>query len=355
MATVIAKTPPQNANTASGTYLDDNLFDTLIWQHGRTVIHESAIQCPCKSTTSNQQSTCRNCAGTGWVFINKKETRMVITKVNAVTEFRDWSEKVRGMINISAIEDEKISYMDRITLLDGNSIFNEVLHFQIQDGVMFSYTVYNIKSILYCAMYVDNNNAFTRLELGIHYSIENNVVRIIDNGIKTIFTDNPELGLTIKYYHAPQYHILEMGRETMQSWRKHPGKELESLPVSATAQRAHYIADMQNLTADRIIDNSFVPDGSVTKETILIGDNSNDGGGQSVLIINTVNLITLPTVVYSFTNQTVINITHNFGRYPDVSIFDINGKQIQAKVENISTTVVRITANNSISGKVILQ
>ena len=38
-------------------------FDTLIRQKGRDVILETALQCPCKSESTNQQSNCRNCDG----------------------------------------------------------------------------------------------------------------------------------------------------------------------------------------------------------------------------------------------------------------------------------------------------
>ena len=66
-------------------------FDTLIHQKGRDVLLETALQCPCKSPSTNQQSDCKNCGGTGWIFVNPRETRMVLTAINAVTEFRPWS------------------------------------------------------------------------------------------------------------------------------------------------------------------------------------------------------------------------------------------------------------------------
>lgn len=348
--TVIVQTPPQGASTAAGAFLNDNAFDTLIWQHGRRVIHETALQCPCKSEASNQLSSCKNCGGTGYAYINAKETRMVVTKVNAVTEFRDWSDKIRGMINISCIENEQVSFMDRITLLDGNAIFNEVIHFKKKSTTTFAFTAYNVKKVLYCARYVDDENPYQRLTLGVHYSVENNIVRILDAGI----ADIEDLALTIRYYHAPQYHIMEMARETMQSWRKHPGKELESLPVSAIAQRAHYIAGAKNLNGDNMIDNSFESACEV-RHVVQVCDSSNDGAGQIVIFVNTVNVTVLPTIEYSFTNQTVVTAIHNFGRLPDVSIYDNNNKQMRGQIEHLSNTAVRVTFNRSKTGKLVIQ
>ncbi len=348
--TVILKTPPTEAANAPGAYLDDKAFDALIWQHGREVIHETALRCPCKSDESNQLSTCKNCGGTGWTFINPKQTRFVVTKVNAITEFKDWSDKIRGMINFSCIEDEQVSYMDRITLLAGNAIHNEVIHFKKQDGVTFAYCAYNIKKVLYCARFVNDTTAYQRLTLGVHYSIENNIVRIIDSGIAAI----EDLSITIRYYYAPQYHVMEMVRETIQSWRRHPGKELQSLPVSGVAQRAHYIVGMKNITSDNIIDNSFESPCEVRANVVVDGCGGS-GTGQFVLIINTVNQISLPTITYTFTNQSELNIIHNFGRTPDVSIKNDQGKLVRGQVTFPSNTTVNIKFNRAISGEVILQ
>jgi hypothetical protein len=69
------------------------------------------------------------------------------------------------------------------------------------------------------------------------------------------------MSLTIRYVHAPQYYVLDMGREVMNSFVQIRGEESNvSLPVSAVGRRSHYILDAEKFGGGRIIDNSFLAD-----------------------------------------------------------------------------------------------
>lgn len=232
-------------------------FDSLIHQKGRDVIFEKALQCPCKSKSANQQSGCRNCGGSGWVFINPKRTRMILTSIEAVTEYRPWSEELRGTVNITSHVEDELSIMDRITALDGESIHNEVLFFdEIESGEVFSYSTYNIKEVLYIAMFQGINSPLLRLVEGVDYTIRDNVINLLKQDLP--FADPSENNITIKYKHAPQFHVIEMKRDTMQtfSW-DFQGEKVQQMPVSAIGRRSHYQLSAQNLEKNRLINNSF--------------------------------------------------------------------------------------------------
>lgn len=233
-------------------------FDTLIYQKGRDVIYETALQCPCKSESTNQSSGCKNCGGTGWVFINPIETRMVLQGIDMVNEYRPWSEELRGVVNITAHSEINLSHMDRITALDGESIHNEILFLKKKGSEVFTYTVYNIKEILYIALFVSDNAPLKRLKEGVDYTIERNIVRLITDELP--FENIKNNSLTIRYKHAPQFHIIEMKRDTIQSFIWNSGEKLQHLPVSAIGRRAHYQLKMENLSNNRLIDNSFKED-----------------------------------------------------------------------------------------------
>jgi len=57
---------------------------------------------------------------------------------------------------------------------------------------------------------------------------------------------------------------------------------------------------------------------------------------------------------YPFTNQSTITITHNFGKFPAVTILDLEDEEIMADVDHLSVNQCVITFNSEVSGKVIL-
>lgn len=232
-----------------------NDFDTLVYQKGRDVLYEKALQCPCKSKATNQQSNCKNCGGTGWVFVNPKKTRMVVTGVAITTDYKAWSEESRGMINITANESEQLTFMDRITLLDGNAIFNEVLHFKkTSNNIVFAFSAYHIKQILYAGLFISTSSGIQRLDKS-QITIEDNIVKLNPSIVPNTLN---EVSITLRYIHAPTYYIVEMKRETMQTFKYQIGNELiQHMPLSAMGRRAHYVLTAPNLQGDRLIDNSY--------------------------------------------------------------------------------------------------
>lgn len=245
----------QNVQPELGNRADFNKpdFDTLIYQKGQPCIVEQAIQCPCKSASSNQQSNCKNCGGTGWIFINPRETRMVLQGMDAAQKYVGWSEELRGMVRVSADEAEHLTWMDRITDLTGISRHQEVLFVKQVNTTKFSYAAYRIHCIDYIAKFVGVGEALVRLVEGTDYTFT--------AGNYSIIWLTPIAGdaVTVRYTHNPTYHVQEMKRETMQSFKMTgEGEKNQDLPVSAYAKRAHYILDMQNLAGDRLLSNSYV-------------------------------------------------------------------------------------------------
>jgi len=236
-------------------------FDDLIEQKGSDVLLETALNCPCKSKSTNQQSNCKNCGGTGWVFINPRQVRMVLTAINSVTEFRPWSEELRGTVNITSHEQDDLSEMDRITALKGKSIHSEVLYLKHldedpQNEVIFTYSTYNIKTIDYIALFISVDQPLWRLKETDDYTFVNNAITF-NPDIELPFEDIENNNITIRYKHAPQFHVIEMKRDTMQSYKWTNQEVNQDMPVSAIARRAHYQLRAQNLAGDRLIDNSF--------------------------------------------------------------------------------------------------
>lgn len=246
-------------NTPSGSRSDFNRteYEQLIYDKGRRVIRETSIQCSCKDRKSNSQSDCKNCGSTGWIFINPIETRMVIQKMAAKVEYlqNGSSITVTGDIQISANDTEELAEMDRLTVLDSKAIFTEVLFIKTKGVVKFAYTAYNIKEMVYVGLFKGVDQPLQRLQIAVDYTIERNIIKLINPLIVPV---QGEISLSVRYIHAPQYHITDMKRESMETFNLEKGGEaLKHLPVSGTARRAHYILTANNLLGDRLIDNSF--------------------------------------------------------------------------------------------------
>ena len=238
--------------------LDKDDFERIISQKGRSVIFEKALECPCKSRSSNHQSNCKNCGGSGWIFINPKRTRMIITGLAIVSDVKAWSEESRGTVNISCSDTENLTYMDKLTIEDGNAIYQEVVSLKRSGGDVFAFTAYPIKSLLYSGLFVDVNTPLTKLQnsdITIDTANFNSTLIKLD---PDLVTGNNDISITLRYKHAPIYHVLEMRRETMQSFTfEFLNEKNQNFPLSAIGRRAHYMTKQIALNGDTLLDNSF--------------------------------------------------------------------------------------------------
>lgn len=229
-------------------------FEILVQQKGREVVLEKAIQCSCKSKSTNQQSNCKNCGGTGWIFINPKTTRMILKGMKITPNYKAWSEEIIGDLNVTASDTEQLTYMDRLTLNDGRAIYNEVLFFRVNGADTFAFTAYNIKEIDYIGYFKGVDQPLQRLVAGTDYTFDKNIIKIINPGIIPV---QDLISVSIRYIHAPTYLMIDMQRESMESFEFTDKERLIHLPISGTARRSHYILTAPNLNGDRLLNNNY--------------------------------------------------------------------------------------------------
>lgn len=234
-------------------------FTKLLSEKGRVVIFEKALVCPCKAASSNQLSSCQNCGGTGFVFVNPTELRMILSGVKLNPQQAPWSNEWNGTVNITANPEVELSFMDRITLTDAESILSEVLPIKKKDDTWFTRFTYLPKSIDYIGLFVDSDVKLTKLTAGIDYTIDNNYLTLINEDLIPENTESGDLSVTIRYKHSPVYYVREMLRETMQSFElKLSNEELIHLPISALGQKAHYVLkDKVSLSGATLLDNNY--------------------------------------------------------------------------------------------------
>ncbi len=271
---VIQQSAPINTDQKPKVRLDLSEFESLIWQHGYNCLHDKIMKCPCQiqnnipnsdegSNTPSiipdafgqhyNNSLCRNCNGTGYIFINRVKTKIVLQGMNLDTRYKEWSEERTGIVKVTCLERDRISFMDRIINLDSESNYNETLTFQDHKGEMFNYLVYEPTKVLVAFLYIDNVTKLKLLIEGVDFSIDQN---------KFILKKCPprmelrNLKVSIKYKHHPVFHIIDMLRDVMSQESKDKNEGIVSkFPIHSIARRAHYILDMENYNQDLIINN----------------------------------------------------------------------------------------------------
>lgn len=254
---VTTSIPPNLIGQADVQFRGDD-FDALVYSKGYAVIHEAAVPCPCKSQSNGSPlSNCQNCYGTGWVLFNPNKTRMVLQSLNLRTKYNEWSKDNIGTVTITSRNVDKISYMDRLTVEDSNSLFSQILYPKVYSNTLFAFTIYDILSIEELFLFREPNLPLERLSLETDYSFEKNKIILNDS-----FRDIENLTISVRYHHNLQYHVLELTKETRRSYISNAdtkGKDQSIvLPFSGIARLSHYVLDSSNFEGNNIIDNSYL-------------------------------------------------------------------------------------------------
>lgn len=256
--TVIEKTISNDRNL--GTDFNKPLIDGTVQDKGYQVIHEKAYICPCKSKESDHRNTCKNCGGTGWIFANPTRTRMIITGIMSDDKMkegalRDWGMMDMGNVKVTADDSDKLTYMDKIVNLDATAEHNQVLYpvFNDAEDQLFVFTKYDIKGIDFVGLFEAEGTKVKRLVEITDFTYHDNIL-VLNSSYHNLV----DPCITIRYIHNPTYHIIDIMRESMTSYKDNGNTKIV-LPVHAVAKRAHLITDVENFDGDRLLDNSWKP------------------------------------------------------------------------------------------------
>lgn len=252
-------------------------FEGAIAGKGINIIHEKMYLCSCKSKESDHLNTCRNCGGSGLIFANPTKTKMIVTGISKDSVYkeaalREWGMIDTGSVKITAYPFDKLSFMDKIVVLDATAEHNEILYLRVADNSFnsqdsdndnqwFAFTKYDIKDVDYVALFQGVDSKLKRLIEGTDYVVGDNIIKL---DMKYNSLVNPVL--TIRYIHNPTYHVVDIPRESMTSYANQ-GKTRLILPILALGKRAHLIKDVENFDGNRLFDNSWLPSTCEDQET----------------------------------------------------------------------------------------
>lgn len=246
----INRTPPPLGGSAK-VALKKTDFDSKVWLYGNDVFIDKAIRCPCRTKSNNQAlSSCKNCGGSGYVYLNRYRTKVVMQSMNLGTQFKEWSEEKLGTVKITARNEEELAFMDRITLLDGLNIHNETVHPFIIDSAVKARLDYPPIEIEEISVFVESNEKLRRLIYETDYTIEDNIL-----SLSAEFFSWRDLTVSLRYKYYPTFHVLDLPRGTIQS--DSIAGAAAKFPIHAIGRRAHYVIDEQNIDKDFLLDNSY--------------------------------------------------------------------------------------------------
>ena len=226
-------------------------FDVLVDNKGYDVIWERAIPCPCSKKTAAHLSTCKNCLGSGWVFINPLQIKAVASSINKSTKFKEWGIELLGTASFTVKSQYHLNFMDKITMVNSQSPHSElkiVKRFRNKFIVDLTYPALSIVEVF---KFEHPEEPLVLLSSEC-YSINKNFIEFF-NGV------NADDCISITYMHRVQYNIIDLNHDVRNTIiLDNKSREADvNLPISAIGRRVHNVIDNYNFTGDNIIDNSY--------------------------------------------------------------------------------------------------
>ena len=264
---VAFQTPP--ASTSPRVGWDVDRFETLIQTQGYDAFIDRAFRCPCADKTSGQAlSTCKNCLGRGWFFVDRTETRLIAQRMDSKKQYAEWSEVNRGTASITTRGIDKLGFMDRIILTQLEEYFSEIIRPIFHKGEIVAYPVYEPLSISSMYLFASDGEPLIPLDSSM-YTVDKNrivfnlgiqdLIEVSDFNISSV-SEIP-ISISIRYSHYPVYHVIDVNRELM---KVREGKfcgvddeKLRQMPINVIARKAHFIFDAQKWGAESF-DNSVI-------------------------------------------------------------------------------------------------
>lgn len=255
----IIQTTPADIGTPQ-PILVRKLYDDAIYNKGYNASIERALQCPCKVKGSDSPlSSCMNCGGSGWVFIDKQSTKLLCQSMANRTKYTIWTSENTGTVNITARPEDRLGFMDRVTINDLLIIWPESLVLRKStSNVFFAFTIYQPIQILDVYFFAGDSVELVYIPPA-NYSFDNNKI-IINSipGYDITTIQNPRI--TVRYMCSPTYYVIDINRDIIKQPSGDDCMTLEThydnFPVNCIGRRAHLVLDAPNFNGLRLFDNT---------------------------------------------------------------------------------------------------
>ena len=262
------QTPPTSMSPNVGW--DVNKFETLIQTQGYDAFIDRALRCPCVDKATGQAlSTCKNCLGRGWFFVDRTETRLIAQHMDSKKHYENWSEVNRGTASITTKGIDKLGFMDKIILTQLEEFYSEIIRPIYFQGEIIAYPVYEPLKVTDMFLFASDNEKLINIKED-EYVIDGNKI-VFDLGIQDkISIDDMNvknkseipISISIRYSHFPVYHVIDVNRELMKvresRFCSYNDEKLRQMPINVLARKAHYLFDAQKF-GEESFENTVLP------------------------------------------------------------------------------------------------
>jgi hypothetical protein len=253
-----SQTPPDLVHRPTVDF-DVNAFDALLWNKGYNILHEESRVCPCRSRESGSAlSTCENCRGFGFFFLNPIKTKAIVTNINQNPKYNEWSVENAGTIYASMLFANILAEYDRITFTDVVTKWSENLKVRTVDGQQFIFLTYKPHEILDIFVLATAREPLIKLTAGTDYEISSTNDYIVLLNFVPLTGFNSTIAIT--YLCHSQYHIIDLPHALRASTLINTSGQNEKvdLPVQAVLRRAHLVLGGSDAEGGiQTIDNSY--------------------------------------------------------------------------------------------------
>jgi len=262
------QTPPSAIENRVGWRVDD--FEKLIQSQGYDALIDRALRCPCVDKATGQAlSTCKNCLGRGWFFVDRTETRLIAQHMDSKKRYENWSEVNRGTASITTKGIDKLGFMDKIILTQLEEFYSEIIRPIYFQGEIIAYPVYEPLKVTDMFLFASDNEKLINIKED-EYVIDGNKI-VFDLGIQDkISIDDMNvknkseipISISIRYSHFPVYHVIDINRELMKvresRFCSYNDEKLRQMPINVLARKAHYLFDAQKF-GEESFENTVLP------------------------------------------------------------------------------------------------
>lgn len=262
------QTPPSAIENRVGWRVDD--FEELIQSQGYDALIDRALRCPCVDKATGQAlSTCKNCLGRGWFFVDRTETRLIAQHMDSKKRYENWSEVNRGTASITTKGIDKLGFMDKIILTQLEEFYSEIIRPIYFQGEIIAYPVYEPLKVTDMFLFSSDNEKLISIKED-EYVIDGNKI-VFDLGIQDkISIDDMNvknkseipISISIRYSHFPVYHVIDVNRELMKvresRFCSYNDEKLRQMPINVLARKAHYLFDAQKF-GEESFENTVLP------------------------------------------------------------------------------------------------
>lgn len=245
----------KNGNISRVDFQKSEDFNNLIKLKGYDVYHDKAYRCPCVGFETGQAlSDCLNCGGIGWFFIDRVKTRMLIQRINAGKKYENWNETETGSASITTMAENRPAYMDRIIVLDIESIYNQICKVRKIGSSYFFFTLFKPLEIIQAFYFFNSDKKLVNIPKQF-FTIEDTVIKISDE-----FSIDDNAIVSIRYTHNNVYHILDLNRDAIKTRDKDCSDSniLSKLPISCVGKKAQFLFDRQNFYGIGLNENTNI-------------------------------------------------------------------------------------------------